>query len=243
MARRKRVNIPGYPYHIVQRGNNKVRCFADLEDFAFFSHLLITYKKKFNVDVHAWVFMSNHFHILATQQEPSGISNMIQSVGRRYVPYFNFRHKRTGTLWEGRFHSSIVDSDEYLLTVYRYIELNPVRAHMVNTPNEYHWSSFATNGYGRPSSLLTPHPVYTALGETEQRRREVYRSMFMEDIEGERLNQVRRAINSNTAYGSHRFKKTVELASGISQGIKSEAAESSGETLPISPVTNAKDED
>ncbi|WP_113906538.1 REP-associated tyrosine transposase [Aliidiomarina celeris] len=220
MARRKRVDIPGFPYHIVQRGNNKQNCFADSEDFSFYAHLMKIYKEKFNVDIHAWVFMTNHVHMLVTPHEKQAVSKMMQSIGRRYVQRFNKKRKRTGTLWEGRFHSSIVDSDEYLLTVYRYIELNPVRAGMVNTPNEHHWSSFATNGYGRRSNLITPHELYLGLGESEEERLKVYRSLFMHDVKGEVLQQIRTALQANIAFGGEKFKKTIELATGISQHLK-----------------------
>ncbi|MCC5855514.1 MAG: transposase [Idiomarina sp.] len=217
MPRHKRSTLPGIPQHVVQRGNNKGPCFLDEQDFALYARWLAEYKTEFQVDIHAWVFMTNHVHILCTSHIHKGVSKMMQALGRKYVPYFNKKHQRTGTLWEGRFKSSMVDTDEYLLAAYRYIELNPVRARMVHQPNEYHWSSFRANAYGSRSSLRTPHKVYLDLGDTEEERLRAYRSLFAKDVEGEVLAQIREAIQSNKAFGSDAFKKRMELATGQPQ--------------------------
>ena len=125
----------GLLQHVVQRGNNRIDCFARDEDFTLYAHWLHAYATRFNVSIHAWVFMTNHVHLLITPSTAHGVSMMMQSVGRRYVRYFNTSYKRSGTLWEGRFRSSVVESTRYLLSCYRYIELNPVRARLVNDPS------------------------------------------------------------------------------------------------------------
>jgi putative transposase len=157
MARLPRFCPAGLPQHIIQRGNNRNICFADDQDFAAYAHWLYECSMKFRVDIHAWVFMTNHVHLLATPSADNSISLMMQALGRRYVQYFNFTYQRSGTLWEGRYKSSIVDTEKYLLVCYRYIELNPVRANIVNDPVEYKWSSYRHNALGVNSIICTPH--------------------------------------------------------------------------------------
>lgn len=142
MARLPRFMPVGLPQHVIQRGNNRQVTFCCDQDFWFYVNCLKEYSSKFDVQVHAWVLMTNHVHLLVTPMREEAVSNMMQSVGRMYVRYFNKEYKRTGTLWEGRFKSSLVDTDNYLLKCYRYIELNPIRAGMVNEPSEYAWSSY-----------------------------------------------------------------------------------------------------
>jgi len=126
MARLQRISPLGIPQHIIQRGNNRQVCFACDQDMAFYASLLIEYSKMFSVAIHAWVFMTNHVHLLASPYTNGAISDMMQAVGRRYIRYFNREYRRSGTLWEGRFKSSLVESEKYLLQCQRYIELNPV---------------------------------------------------------------------------------------------------------------------
>ncbi len=133
MARLPRIAPIGIPVHLIQRGNNRQACFASDEDFAVYAGLLKDYSKEFAVDIHAWVLMTNHVHLLCTPREASGISMLMQSVGRRYVRYFNFQYRRSGTLWEGRYKSCLVQEESYLLELYRYIELNPVRGEWLKT--------------------------------------------------------------------------------------------------------------
>jgi REP-associated tyrosine transposase len=158
MARLPRLCLPGIPQHIIQRGINRQPCFASKDDFSAYAHWLEKCAKENQVSVHAWVFMTNHVHLLVTPETRDGVSRMMQMLGRYYVRYFNYTYQRTGALWEGRFKSCVVDSEEYLLICQRYIELNPVRAGMVNSPCEYTWSSYKANGLGKPASLWTPHP-------------------------------------------------------------------------------------
>jgi len=149
MARLPRLYVPGCAHHIIQRGNNRQACFFDDLDYAFYLDKLKEASKKYRVSIHAFVLMTNHVHLLATPNDQYGISKMMQSLGRRYVGYVNATYQRTGTLWEGRYKSTLVDSEDYLLTVSRYIELNPVRADMVDHPAEYPWSSYRGNSMGK----------------------------------------------------------------------------------------------
>ena len=158
MARLPRLCLPGIPQHIVQRGTNSQACFGAAGDMGAYAACLNEYARKFNVAIHAWMFMTNHVHLLVTPSSNDGVSRLMQSLGRRYVRNFNHTYQRSGTLWEGRFRSCLVNADEYLLTCQRYIELNPVRASMVARPEDYHWSSYHANGLGLGSRLVSHHP-------------------------------------------------------------------------------------
>lgn len=214
MARLERICPPGIPQHLIQRGNNRQICFAAEADFAAYAHWLREASEKYRVAIHAWVFMTNHVHILATPQAQGGISRMMQKVGRHYVRYFNRVYRRTGTLWEGRFKSCIVDADNYLLVCQRYIELNPVRANMVDDPVEYRWSSYRSNGLGKPARLWRPHPVYLQLGETEPARLLNYRRLFKAHIDDALLDDIRGATNKGLALGNEHFKEQVAELTG-----------------------------
>ena len=178
MPRPKRLCPPDIPQHVTQRGNNRSDCFLNTLDYAFFMYCLQEASQKFCVDIHAWVLMTNHFHILCTPRLESGLSMMMQDIGRRYVRYFNFVHERTGTLWEGRFKSRMIDSSEYMLTCYRYIELNHVSAGLVENPAEHHWSSYHCNAFGKDSSMITFHPEYLALNDDPKRRKARYKEFI-----------------------------------------------------------------
>lgn len=214
MARLPRLCLPGMPQHIIQRGNNRQVCFGSEEDFSNYAYLLSKYADEFDVSIHAWVFMTNHVHLLATPAQANGISSMMQAVGRRYVRHFNYTYQRTGTLWEGRFKSCVVDADNYLLACMRYIELNPVRANMVSKPEEYRWSSYHANGVGKRIDLWTPHEIYTRLGKTMSTRTRGYRELFKYHLDKDELAQVRNAINQGMALGNDRFKQEIEQLSG-----------------------------
>jgi putative transposase len=214
MARLTRICLPGMPQHIIQRGNNRQVCFGSEEDFSNYAYLLSKYSDEFEVSIHAWVFMTNHVHLLATPKRANGISSMMQALGRRYVRYFNYSYQRTGTLWEGRFKSCVVDAESYLLTCMRYIELNPVRANMVSSPDEYRWSSYHANGLCKQIELCIPHEVYTRLGKTKSARASSYRELFERHLDKDELAQVREAISQGMALGSDRFKQEIEQLSG-----------------------------
>lgn len=154
MARLHRLSPAGIPQHVIQRGNNRQACFNSDEDFAAYAYWLKEYADKYQVQIHAWVFMTNHVHLLVTPIKESAVSQMMQSLGRCYVRYYNKTYQRSGTLWEGRFKSCLIESSGYLLQCYRYIELNPVRALMVSDPSEYRWSSYRSNGLGVYTLLI-----------------------------------------------------------------------------------------
>jgi putative transposase len=204
----------GIAQHVIQRGNNRQICFASEEDFVAYVGWLKEFTVKFGVDVHAWVLMTNHVHLLCTPRKVNGVSQMMQALGRQYVRYFNHRYKRTGTLWEGRFKSCLVEDEGYLLHIYRYIELNPVRASIVNEPSEYVWSSYQINGLGKVSSLCTPHLLYTALGAGLIERQTQYRELFTEHVEGQLLKDIRAATKSGLALGNDRFKDELTSLTG-----------------------------
>lgn len=211
MPSHSRLCPSGIPQHIIQRGNNRQICFVANEDFAAYAHWLREYAEKCSVQIHAWVFMDNHVHLLATSADDDGISVMMQNLGRHYVRYFNKVYRRSGTLWEGRFKSCLVQSTEYLLYCYRYIELNPVRAGMVKDPADYVWSSYRSNGLGLPSRLMTPHEEYLALGATPSERLENYRSLFRAHLDEELVTEIRKSVNTGMVLGSERFKDEVEF--------------------------------
>ena len=214
MARLPRISPIGMPVHLIQRGNNRQTCFAAPEDYAAYLNWLKEYAIKFSVDVHAWVLMTNHVHLLCTPQVKGAISQLMQSVGRRYVQYFNYQYKRSGTLWEGRYRSCLVQTEDYLLEVYRYIELNPVRANMVEDPGEYNWSSYPINALGKVSQLCTPHPEYLKLSKRKDARMRRYRALFNAHVEGELLTEIRSGLNKGMALGNDRFKDEVEKLTG-----------------------------
>ena len=200
--------------HVIQRGNNRQVCFADEQDFTAYAGWLKGYSKKYQVDIHAWVLMTNHVHLLCTPRGQNAVSHMMQSLGRHYVRYFNFSYKRTGTLWEGRFKSCLVQEETYLIQLYRYIELNPVRAGIVEQPSDYVWSSYPINALGKVSELCTPHAVYLALGKDANERQASYRELFKHHVDGKLLEDIRLAVNKGMALGSERFKTEIESLSG-----------------------------
>ena len=169
--------IPGLPVHLMHRGNNRP-IFTCTGDFLLFLRVLEEACQKFHVAVHAYVLMTNHFHLLLTPQDEWGISKALQSAMRRYVGYFNKRHRRRGTLWEGRFLASVIDSDHYLFACHRYIDMNPVRAAMVARPEDYVWSSHRHYAYADPDTFLSPHPLIAALGGDCITLGEAYRKLF-----------------------------------------------------------------
>ncbi|NCN71268.1 MAG: transposase [Betaproteobacteria bacterium] len=174
MARLPRLTLPGYPHHVIQRGNNRQAIFATPADYRLLLDLLEENAKKFGVSVHAYVLMSNHFHLLATPQTAEGLPKMMQAVGRSYVRYFNDTQKRSGTLWEGRYKSTLIQTDRYLLACMVYIDLNPVRAGLVSQPQDYPWSSHLHYRGVRSDRLITPHTLYWELGNTPFAREAAY---------------------------------------------------------------------
>lgn len=174
MARLPRLTVPGYPHHIVQRGNNRQPIFTDRADYELLLDLLAEHARTQRVALHAYVLMSNHFHLLATPDTQEGVPALMQAVGRSYVRQFNRRHGRTGTLWEGRYRSTLIQAERYLLACMVYIDLNPVRAGMVADPAAYPWSSHAHYAGRRVDRLVTPHGLWWELGNTPFAREAAY---------------------------------------------------------------------
>lgn len=182
MARLPRLTVPGYPHHIIQRGNNRQAIFVSPDDYELLLSLIDEHARKQRVAVHAYVLMSNHFHLLATPETEEGIPQMMQAVGRRYVRNFNLRHARTGTLWEGRYRSTLIQAERHLLACMVYMDLNPVRASMVADPEDYRWSSHQHYIGRRADKLITPHPLYWELGNTPFARDEAYLALVRSGI-------------------------------------------------------------
>ena len=214
MARRRRVSCAGITQHLIQRGNNRQLCFTDDQDMFCFGQWLCDYSSQYAVAIHAWVFMSNHVHLLVTPEESNGVALMMQALGRRYVRYFNTRHNRTGTLWEGRYRSCPVDSESYLLHCQRYIEMNPVRAAMVSAPGDYRWSSYRTNALGKPARLVTPHKLYQQMGDNHDARQAAYRTLFADQLPPEFVETIGNATLSGFALGNEQFKDQIEMLTG-----------------------------
>lgn len=210
MARLPRIDLPGVPQHIVQRGNNQLPCFLDDGDRLRYLTLLHEALIATGVRLHAYVLMDNHVHLLATPPAAGDIGRMMQSLGRRYVGLFNARHGRTGTLWEGRYKACLVDSEHYVVACYRYIELNPVRARMIDDSARYRWSSCAANLGQCPHSQLTPHPAWLALGTTDARRTAAYRCLLDEAIPEDTLAEIRRYLQQQRAWGRDDFQAMIE---------------------------------
>ncbi len=217
MARLRRYCPSGIPQHVIQRGNNRTVCFATDTDISVYAHYLDEAASKFGLAIHGWVFMTNHVHLLLTPEEDNSLSKGMQYLGRHYVRYFNQTYHRTGTLFEGRFKSCIVQQSAYFLVCLRYIEMNPVRAGMAKDPADYHWSSYHANGFGRDSKLWTPHPLYMVLGNTDIERQARYRSLFESQIGRELLSDVRQSVNRGMALGSEQFRQEVEALGGRRQ--------------------------
>lgn len=189
-------------------------CFYAEDDYQFYLHCLEELAIKFGCAVHAYVLMTNHVHLLLTPERPDSASLLMKHLGQRYVQYINRTYKRSGTLWEGRFRSCLTQTEAYVLACYRYIELNPVRAGMVNMPQDYRWSSYHANALGETSSLITPQDEYRRLAIDENERLEAYRALFKVHLDEEVVGQIRSATNGNYALGGERFQREIETALG-----------------------------
>ncbi len=214
MARLPRYFVPNQPLHIIQRGNNREPIFAGEDDYRYYLDCLDAAAQREGLAIHAYIFMTNHVHLLATPRTGTSLSRTLQSVGRRYVQYFNYTYDRTGTLWEGRYKATPIDSEQYLLTCMRYIELNPVRAGMVDHPGEYPWSSYPANAQGKEDTLITPHSLYRRLGRTDNERQAAYRQLFRAQLSKSDIEAIREATNKAWALGNDRFKAKIETLTG-----------------------------
>jgi putative transposase len=214
MARLPRLTAQGLPHHLIQRGNNRQSIFVDEIDCARYLADLAELSATHGAAIHAYVLMPNHVHLLATPAQADSLARLMQSLGRRYVRRFNWRHRRTGTLWEGRYRSTVVQTDRYLLACMRYIELNPVRAGLVREPSEYRWSSCAHYLGLHVDPLITEHSVYWALGNTPFERQLAYRRLFETDLPVEDLNAIRYSIHTGWALGQREFVDSLAAETG-----------------------------
>ncbi len=210
MPRKPRMYIPGIPAHVVQRGNNREPCFFSDDDYRYYRQCLEKGLKRYRVQCHAYCLMTNHVHLLLTPSDETGISRMMALLGKNYVMYINKTYRRTGTLWEGRHKSSLIDADNYLLGCYRYIEMNPVRAGMVRKPDNYAWSSYGWHAWGRIDDLISDHDLYHALGKVSAARCKAYRELFSVNLSDDDVDQINHAWDCNYPLGNDRFKETIE---------------------------------
>ena len=215
MPRRPRIKLADVQQHVVQRGINREPCFFAEEDYHCYLHWLQESAADWHCGIHAYVLMTNHVHLLVTSERQDGIAKLMQSIGRRYVQYINRSYHRTGSLWEGRFKSSLVQAEEYLLTCMRYIELNPVRANMVNDPAQYRWSSYRHNGLGQVDERITSHSLYQSLGKDEAIRLAEYRALFRSELDEAALTDIRLALAQGQPLGSERFGEMMCAAVGV----------------------------
>jgi putative transposase len=210
MPRQPRFWYPGAVLHVVQRGNNRAPVFCNNGDRFRYLEWLLSAARAHGVAVHAYVLMTNHVHLLATGATDNAMPCMMQSLGRRYVGWFNHVHGRTGTLWEGRYKATLVDTESYFLACMRYIELNPVRAHMVTAAPDYRWSSHLANAFGTANPLITPHALYVGMGSCNQARCEAYRNWCGRVSDDEELRNIRDAIRFEWVLGSAAYCRFVE---------------------------------
>ena len=209
MPRSARLVLPGFPHHVIHRGVNRAATFIDDSDKLQYLRLLRNACRKHGVQIHAFVLMNNHVHLLVTPTTAPGLACAMHATCHCYVRYFNTRHGRSGTLWEGRYKSCLVDSDQYFLMVCRYIELNPVRAALVALPEHYPWSSVHAHLGRRRNLLLTPHPVYLSLGDTDEKRALAYAAWMRQAVAQEESGNIRRYIAQQRALGAPRFQEMV----------------------------------
>ena len=210
MARQPRLILPNQPHHIIQRGNDNQVIFRDDEDYRRFLEWLRESAKFYRVAIHAYVLMPNHLHVLATPSDEDGLAAMMQKVGRLYVPWFNNKHGRSGTLFQGRFRTSVIDPDAYFLACIRYIELNPLRNQLAFDPLDYPWSSYAHHAGVRPDPLITDHAKYWELGNTPFQREAAFIELAQQGMSGLELDTINAAVLKGAPLGSHAFKVALE---------------------------------
>lgn len=210
MARLPRLVIPDQPHHVIQRGNDRQLIFRDEEDYAAFLRWLRDAAKQFKVKLHGYVLMPTHLHLLATPFDEAGLGRMMQWVGRHYVPYFNRKYDRAGTLWQGRYKATVVDSERYFMACSVYIETNPVRAGLVMSPQDYPWSSYAHHVGAKSDPVVTDHEMYWALGNTPFHREATYKSLVEQGLPPEVVAAISEATLKGWAFGSEKFKDRLE---------------------------------
>jgi putative transposase len=230
MARLPRLVIPFQAHHVITRGMDRQAIFRCDDDYYAYLNWLEQAAKRFKVAIHAYVLMGNHVHLLASPTDSEGLGRMMQWIGRFYVPYFNHKYDRAGTLWQGRFKASVIDSETYFMACSRYIELNPVRAQLVSEPGEYPWSSYAHHIGLKTDPLITDHPLFWALGNTPFEREAAYRRLMQQPPDRVEIEQLREAVLKGWALGSERFKNNLEqrIARRVSPAKRGRPAKTAG---------------
>ncbi len=218
MPRHARIVLPGVPVHVIQRGNNRAACFVDDEDRRFYLHQTARLSRLAGCALHAYCLMTNHVHLLLTPDCAEGCARFFRRLSLVYAQYANRKYSRTGTLWEGRFRSCLVQSEIYLMACHRYIELNPVRAGMADDPAAYRWSSFRANALGTPDPCITPHAEFLRLGRDAAERHAVYRELFGSALDLALVQKIREATNSGYALGSDGYRQ--ELGSLLGRRVE-----------------------
>jgi putative transposase len=210
MARRPRFNLVGIPQHVIQRGNNRERCFFAENDYLEYLDSLAECAQRSECEIHAYALMTNHVHLLVTPHVGNSVPAMMQGLGRQYVRHINLEYRRTGTLWEGRYKACLVDPEQFLLACSCYIELNPVRTAIVKSPAEYRWSSYRHNACGEPTMVISPHRGFLQLGTTPSERQSAYRELFRQQMDVALLQEIREALSQELVLGTEKFKNHVE---------------------------------
>jgi putative transposase len=206
--------LAGIPVHVIQRGNNRQQCFYEDQDREFYLFHLRRYLGKAGCALHAYCLMGNHVHLLLTADSPVGCGRLMKDVGQLHTQYVNRSYSRTGSLWEGRYRSCLVQSEDYLLACYRYVEMNPVRANLVAHPGQYPWSSYRSNVEGVTKVPITPHDEYLRLGASDAERRGAYKELVHQLVDPKQLDEIRTATNGNFALGDKAFCQRMSAALG-----------------------------
>jgi putative transposase len=214
MARLPRYAIKNQPQHIIQQGRNGQQIFFEEQDYQYFHDCLEAAAYNYNLKIHAYVLMPNHVHLLATPGNTDSISRTTQSIGRNYVQYFNECVGGSGTIWEGRYRATVVDSKNYLLTCSRYIELNPVRGGLVKKPADYRWSSYAHNALGKPEEMISAHQEYLKLGNNDKQRVNAYRALFKQNLCSQTVQLITETALKGWVLGDSKFARKIEKLSG-----------------------------
>lgn len=210
MARLPRLVVPHQPHHVIQRGIDRQAIFRDDEDYRAFLKWLREAARQFKLALHAYVLMPNHVHLLVSPADAAGLGKMMQWIGRYYVPYFNHKYQRVGTLWQGRYRTSVIDSERYFMTCSRYIECNPVRAGLVGDPAHYPWSSYTHHIGVAADPYITEHPLYWSLGNTPFEREAAYKALVEQALTREEVQALQDAAYTGWALGSEQFKASLE---------------------------------
>jgi putative transposase len=230
MPRQPRYFIPDIPQHVITRGVDKQAVFFQHGDYSLYMSALHKASTEHECDIHAYVLMVNHVHLLVTPRRDRSLPLMMQSMGRGYVQRLNARYGRTGPLWQGRYKACLIQDDKYFLTCQRYIELNPVRAGIAAFPVEYPYSSYAHHALGTEDPLISQHPCYRSLHTDPELRREAYRSLFNDEFSEEELLIIRRRATACSFFGNDRFKKQIEdmLGRSVATGKRGRPAKRKG---------------